>query len=428
MARRFAFAFVTLSLSTLLWACAGGGISITIPPAETPVLISTGIQVTGTGGATTTAGSLTAYCNDYTAAPSGPNGQYGRGLYVTVDMPTLNSPEVSFAGTTGDYWGAWTGPTEQALSQGPKPITNQQIQSLTGRYVGYFIHDDQLVSNDYHVTIGILLGRGVPERGTLDIRSVNDGPQNTGLQARSNPLSIEVTAPVRLTASISETSVNESDPVVVSWQSVNADQIALTGPGLGSGGTLPLSGNQNVTAQCVGDRDSTQSSYVVKALRTGCSTPRLAQQNLPLTVNSLRKIVQFEGLPHHPAENSNFQLRWNAPGATGIALSGPNFSHNSGQSQGQVSVTAPAIPQNSCLRTQNQQYQINANWGGSCGPRTDTTLVTVNAVVATFEFFESGGSNCLSSNRCLAQGRTADEARMCATCSIQVGCTWQLAN
>ena len=170
--RRFSLAFA------LAFVLGCGSSGFRVPPAETPQLLSTGLQVTGSGGPLTI-GQTTPYCNESTLH----QGPYGRGLYVTVKMPPLNLPEVTYAGTVGDYWGSLTDPTNQALTQGPRPITQQQTQNLQGNYVGYFVHDDNLVGNEYHVVIGILLGQGTPERGTLEIRSVNNDRHNTGLQA-----------------------------------------------------------------------------------------------------------------------------------------------------------------------------------------------------------------------------------------------------
>lgn len=393
-------------------------IQFRVPPAQQPQLISTALQITGPGG-TITIGELNAYCNDYTVSA----GPFGRGFYVTIRMPTLNHPEVTYAGNTGDFWGALTDPLEQALSQGPRPITQQQVQNLQGNYVGYFIHDDFLTGNDYHVVLGILLGQGVPERGMLEIRSTNTDPQNIGLQARSNPLEIPITGPVRVTASPSPTTVNESQPLTVSWNATNADQVEITGHGFASGMALPVSGNQTVTAKCTGDQDSVSASYQVKALRVACPTARTATRNLSVTVNTPRKITQFEGIPRLPVEGSSFTLRWKTAGASSIALTGPNsFSHNTAGSQGQTSATAPLVTQ--CLSLQNFNYQITATWP-ACGTRTATALVSVTTVTQPFDLVESGGAQCLSTNHCRIAARSQSEAENCASCPIQQGCTWQ---
>ena len=396
--------------------------SFRVPPAQTPQFVSTGIQVSGASGATTAIGELISYCNDYTAR-SGPN---GRGFYVTVKMPTLNTPEVVFAGTAGDYWGALTDPTSQSLSQGPKPISQQQIQRLQGNYVGYFIHDDFLTGNDYHVVIGILLGKGVPEQGILAIRSVNTDPQNTGLQARSDPLEIAITEPVEVEGSISPNPAREGRPVQVNWNATHADQVEISGPGFAGGTALPISGHQTVTAQCTGDRDSASVSYQVKARRVGCPTSRTATRNLSVTVNTPRKITQFEGIPRLPAEGSSFTLRWKTAGASGVTLTGPNgFSHNATGSMGQTTVTAPGVSQ--CMSLENFHYQMTATWP-QCGMRTETALVSVTAATRSFTLVESGGPQCRSSNNCIVQARSLSEARNCAsgTCgSIQQGCTWR---
>lgn len=399
------------------------GVRVRVPPAATPVLVSTGLRVTGASGGNATIGRLTPYCNSDFTANAGP---YGRGLYVTVRMPTLNHPELSFAGIAGHYWGELTDPAEQSLSQGPRPITQQQVQDLAGRYVGYFIHDDELVGSDYHVTLGVLLGRGVPDRGTLEIRAVNQDPQNTGTQARSNPLEIAITAPVALTASLSPTPGTETKALTINWSATNADSVDITGRGVTGATGLPVTGSRTITLACVGDQDSAQTSYVVRAMRSNCSAGRVAERNLPLTVLSGRKIDRFEGVPRFPLENSSFALHWDAPRATSVSITGPGASESSTQSQGQATVTAPGIPHGSCLQAQNHRFDITATWPGSCGPRTGNTLVTVTAAVATFQFKESGGAQCRDSNRCLAQGRSESEARDCARCAIQQGCSWEL--
>ena len=394
---------------------------ITIPPAETPELVSTGLEITGASGQTTTIGEFDVFCRgDYTLS----EGPFGRGAYVTVRMPTLNTPEVSYAGAVGDYWGALTNPAEQALTQGPRPLTPQQEQSLAGNYVGYFIHDDRLVGNEYHVTVGILLGQQTPVSGALEIRSVNDGANNTGTDRRSDPLSLVLAAPVSLSATVTPTTANENSTITVSWTAQNADSVELTGPGIAAT-NAPTSGNRAATLACVGDRDSRQVTFGVTARRDNCVSDRSAREVLPVTVRSTRRIDTFRGLPRFPRENTAFELDWNAPGANSISISGPNnFSHSSSQAADRVSVTAPGVPR--CLQTANFNYSLSASWPGSCGPRTDTALVTVTTAVQTFRLIESGGAQCRGANHvCLAQGRDAQEAIDCNTCAIQQGCSWQ---
>ncbi len=392
--------------------------SFRVPPAQQPQQVSTGLQVTGATG-TTTIGELNAYCNDFTLSP-GPN---GRVFYVTIQMPTLNHPEVTYAGVLSDFWGALTDPVQQALSQGPRPITPQQTQDLQGNYVGYFIHDDFLTGNDYHVVLGILLGQGVSENGVLQIRSTNTDPQNTGLQARSNPLEIPITGPVRLTTSLSPTTVQESQSLTVSWNADNADRVEISGPGFAGGTALPVSGSRSVTAECTGDRDSSSTSYQVKALRAGCPTPRMATRSLSATVNTPRAVTMFEGIPIRPNEGSTMTLRWDTTGAAGVMLTGPNsFSHSATGSQGQTAATTPSVAQ--CLSLENFNYRLTANWP-ACGPRTATALVSATTVTGTFDLVETGGTQCLSSHVCRVAARSLTEARNCARCSIQQGCTWQ---
>jgi hypothetical protein len=412
---------LVLSL-TLAIGCQSGFPSFRIPPAETPRLISTGIQVTSSTAGLATIGALSPYCsNDFTA----PTGVYGRGFYVAVVMPTLNRVEVTYAGIAGDYWGSLGDPSEQQLYQGPRPANPQQIQDLQGNYVGYFIHDDLLTGNEYHVVIGILLGQGTPEGGALEIRSVNGDPHNTGLQARSNPLEIRMAAPVSVTANASPATVTEGQPFTLSWNASNADRVHVTGSGAPTG-ALPVSGSQQLIAPCVGNRDQTSTLYQVQASRAGCPLSLSDFANLTVTVDTPRRITQFESLPRVPvAEGANIELVWNAPGATSVALSGPNgFSHNSTQSQGRVSVRAPTIPSNACAALVNSNYQIVATWP-SCGTRTQQTLVSVAALTFWFDLVESGGSQCLNNHSCRVLARNLPEARQCALCPIQQGCTWR---
>jgi len=343
---------------------------------------------------------------------------------VTVKMPPLNLPEVTYAGIAGDYWGSLTDPAQQSLTQGPRPVTPQQIQNLQGSYVGWFVHDDQLVGDEYHVVIGILLGQGVPEGGALEIRSVNNDSHNTGLQARSNPLVIRVTAPVRVTASTSPAAATEGQPFTLSWNAANADSVEISGSGFPAG-SLPPNGSRSLTAGCTGDRDTSTSSFQVRGLRNGCPTATVTQST-SVTVNAARRIVQFEALPNRPFENASFELAWNAPGASGVTITGPgNLSRTDSRSQGRITVTAPSIPSNACAQFLNHSYQLTATFPSSCGPRTASSLVSVLAAVQTFDLVESGGARCLASNHCLAQGRTRSEAIQCARCSIQQGCSWQ---
>ena len=415
--------FPSARLLALALICAGTvallGCGIRVPPAQQPQLISSGLQVSGSSGSTTTLGTLDPYCNDYTIA-SGPN---GRGFYITIEMPTLNHPEVTFAGRLGEFWGAWTDPAEQSLSQGPRPITQQQVQNLQGDYVGYFIHDDFLTGNDYHVVLGILLGRGVPETGIVQIRSTNTDPQNTGLQARSNPLEIPITGPVRVTSSLSSASVQETQSLTISWIAENADAVEITGPGVTGATGLPVSGSRTLTAVCTGDRDSTTVTYRIKAFRNACPTPRSNTDNLSATITSSRAVTQFDIVPLRPLEGTSMTLRWNAPGATSVTLTGPNsFTHNANTAQGQTSTTAPSVAQ--CLSLQNFTYGLTANWP-SCGVRTDSTLASVVTNTQTFDLVESGGTQCLSSHVCRIAARSLAEARACARCPIQQGCSWR---
>lgn len=412
--KRSRIASLFVSLVLLVAGCNSG---FRVPPAAMPQLLSTGLQVNASSGPVTI-GSATPFCgNDFTLR-QGPN---GRGLYVTVKMPPLNLPEVTYAGTRGDYWGSLTDPAQQSLTQGPRPVTQQQIQNLQGNYVGYFVHDDHLVGSDYQVVIGILLGQGVPEGGALEIRSVNNDPHNTGLQARSDPLVIRIAAPVRVSASISPSSVTEGQPFTLSWNAANADSVQITGSGAPAG-SQPTSGSLSLTSGCAGDRDATTASFQVRGLRNGCPSATMTQ-TATVTVNAARRITQFEGLPNRPFENASFELAWNAPGATGVTITGPNnLSRTDSRSQGRITVTAPSIP--ACVVFFNFNYQLTATFP-SCGPRTATTLVSVFAPTLTFDLVESGGSGCLSTHFCRVVARTRSEARQCATCPIQQGCSWQ---
>jgi len=273
------------------------------------------------------------------------------------------------------------------------------------------------------VVIGILLGQGTPERGTLEIRSVNNDRHNTGLQARSNPLTIAVTNPVRASATVSPASVSEGQNFTVSWGSANADRVQVSGPGFPSG-AVGLSGSQTVTAGCIGNSDTSSATFQARALRNACS--ETSAQSATVTINTTRRIDQFDALPGRPFENTNFDLAWNAPGSTGVTITGPNnLSRTDSRSQGRITVTAPAIPANACALFLNFNYQITATFPGSCGSRTTTTPVSAFAAVQTFDLVESGGAGCLSSNHCLAQGRTKNEAIQCARCAIQQGCHWE---
>ena len=233
----------------------------------------------------------------------------------------------------------------------------------------------------------------------LEIRSTNTDPQNTGLQARSSPLEISITGPVRVTASMSPSAVDESQPLTISWDASNADRVEITGGGFMSGTALPVSGSRTVVAKCTGDQDSASASYQVKALRTGCPTPRSATRSLSVTINTPRKVTQFEGIPRFPAEGSSFTLRWKTSGASSVALSGPDgFSHNATGSEGQTSAVAPPVAP--CLRLQNFNYQMTATWP-TCGTRTATALVSVTTATRQFTLVESGGPQCRSSHQCM---------------------------
>jgi hypothetical protein len=395
---------------------AGCGLQVHIPPAQTPVLVSNGLQVNGAGGPLTI-GTLTSYCGENTAH-DGPN---GRGFYVTVKMPTLNTPEVTYSGIACDYWGPLTDSASQSLSQGPRPITTQQAHDLQGSYVGYFAQNDFLTNGEYHMVLGVLLGRGVPQRGVLEIRSKNTDPRNTGLAARSNPLSIAITGPLQVAAN-APASVGENQSFTLSWQASSADTVDIDGPALHVTG-LPASGSRQIATSCTGDRDQIPGTYTVTAHRSGCST--VATQSVPVTLTTTRVISQFEGLPIRPFEGAPFRLAWNAPGATSVVITGPNnFMRNDPRAQGDVAVTAPSIPANACALFLNFNYHLVATYP-ACSTRSRDALVSVFANVQEFQVVESGGPQCLASNVCLVQARNLAEARRCASCSIAQGCSWQ---
>lgn len=422
-----------------VFASACSGVRLTFPPAATPVLTGSGVEIVGAGGVTTVTGTLQPYCDRYVAESVHPDGM--RGIYVNLRYPGFTNLRASYAGQAMEMVDG-PAPGAESVAIGPRPYAPDLIARAQGSESFFWIHEEVYdeAAAEVDVVVAVILGAQAPEVSDLRFWTESSNPDLTGTDASSLPLVLNLTYPIEVkTFEIQVTGggneVREGQPYGLVWEVLYADDVRISGPGFSGAESVEPFRVRNLQAGCNASARTERRTYNLTARLQGCTSPvEAAAASVDVApetyIDYFRGVITQQSLAAGVpvvTEGIPFALEWSAPGATSVDVSGPDVSSGMGLPATDDILVTPGPMPTSSLPVERRSYSMTAHLPTSACRTTESrnTTVDVNAVTALFHYREvcPGDSTVMCSQRSV-RARSQSEANQIAEQRRPRNCQW----